>query len=194
MLNKKSNSPPSYSILTLAEILDLIRINADVPGDFEEYCEIHFVDPSDEISRGYYLDDLRRAERFKKFITQEEIRSFPFINEKVEKIRTIDLDDEYELKILGYSFIFLNDKKEHEKLAELDSNLEYHANIVKSYGFDIYTGDFNAKKFPITKEESQRENIAKDFKYYIKTLSENNDNLKELIKRYNIKATGNLVQ
>ena len=46
----------------------MIRINADVPDDFEEYCEIWFRDPSDEISRIDYLADLRRAKRFKKFI------------------------------------------------------------------------------------------------------------------------------
>ena len=40
--------------------------------------KLHFKDPSDEICRCDYLDDLKRAERFKRFITQEEIRSFPF--------------------------------------------------------------------------------------------------------------------
>ncbi|MGE5633924.1 MAG: hypothetical protein ACM3VV_01705 [Deltaproteobacteria bacterium] len=61
----------------------------------------------DEVCRRDYLDVLRRAERFKKFITQEEIRSFPSIidkknkdnnkqqddNEEENTIRTIDLDD-----------------------------------------------------------------------------------------------------
>ena len=96
--------------------------------------------------------------------------------------------------MLGYSFIFLNDKREYDKLTELDSNLKYHANIVKSYGFDIYTGDFNAKKFPITKEDSQSKNIAKDFDNYDQALSEYNYYLKELIKKYNIKPRGNLVK
>jgi hypothetical protein len=27
------------SPITLAEILEMVRINADVPNDFEEYCE-----------------------------------------------------------------------------------------------------------------------------------------------------------
>ena len=58
----------------------MIRINADVPDDFEEYCEIRFEDPSDEICRSDYLDDLRRAKRFKRFITQEEIRIISFYN------------------------------------------------------------------------------------------------------------------
>ena len=55
----------------------MVKINADVPDDFEEYCEIRFEDPSDEICRLDYIEDLTRAERFKKFLTQDEIKSFP---------------------------------------------------------------------------------------------------------------------
>ena len=36
--------------------------------------------------------------------------------------------------------------------------------------------------------------IDNDFKNYFNTISEYNDYLKELIKKYNIKPTGNLVQ
>jgi hypothetical protein len=94
----------------------MIRINADVPDDFEEYCEIRLEDPSNRVFRNDYLDDLRRAARFKRFITQEEIRSFPSSideeknsnkqNTEEEKIRTIDFNDKSDLKLLGYSFVF----------------------------------------------------------------------------------------
>lgn len=202
MLDKKSLL---LSSLTLSKILDMIRLNADVPDDFEEYCELHLKDPSNEYYRNEYLIDLWRAERFKKFITQEEIRSIPlgidrYYNkqnneEEEEEIETIDLDDESNLKLLGYSFIFLNDKKEYDKLAELYSTVEYYAKIVESYGFDIYSGEFNEKKFPITKEDKQMEDISKDFKNYSQTLSEYSDYLKELIKKYDIKPpAGNLVK
>jgi hypothetical protein len=98
------------------------------------------------------------------------------------------------LKLLGYSLIFLKDKKEYDKLSELQSNLEYYAKIVKSYGYDPYTAGYDAKKFPITKEDRQMKNIAKDFKNYFKALEEYYNYLKELIKKYNIKPTGNLVK
>ena len=65
--------------LNLRDILDMIRLNADVPDDFEEYCAIRLVDATDEKNRIDYFDDLWRANRFKKFITQEEIRSIPFL-------------------------------------------------------------------------------------------------------------------
>ena len=205
MLDNKSNLS-LYSPPTLSEILDMIRINTDVTDDFEEYCESRFEDPSDPICRSDYLDDLRRAERFKRFITQEEIRAFPSINEEnhnnnkqqnneeKEIIKKIDLDDEYNLKLLGYSFIFLKDKKQYDKLADLKSILEYYSKIVESYGYDPYTGDYDAKKFPITKEDKQMDSIAKDFKNYFKTLEEYYNYLKELIKKYKIKPTGNLIR
>ena len=72
---KKFTSSSSHP-LTLSEILNMIQMNADVPDDFEEYCEIRLVDLSDGVCRNDYLDDLRRTKRFKKFITQEEIISF----------------------------------------------------------------------------------------------------------------------
>ena len=182
----------------------MIRLNADVPDDFEEYCAIWFRDATDEKNRIDYVEDLDRAKRFKKFITQEEIRSIPLgidrydnkqnNEEEEEEIETIDLNDESNLKLLGYSFISLNDKREYDKLVDLHSNVEYYEKIVKSYGFDIYNGEFNEKMFPITKEDKQMENIEKDFKNYFKTLSEYNDYLKELIKKYDIKPTGNLVK
>ena len=72
--------------------------------------------------------------------------------------------------------------------------MEYHAKIVERYGYDPYTGEYDAKKFPITKEDKQKENIDKDFDNYDQTLEEYSDYLKELIKKYNIKPTGNLVK
>ena len=85
-------------------------------------------------------------------------------------------------------------KREYDKLAELQNTLNYQAKIVESYGYDKYTGDFNAKVFPITKEDKQIDSITNDFKNYFNTISEYNDYLRELIKKYNIKPTGNLVQ
>ena len=63
---------------------------------------------------------------------------------------------------------------------------------MESYGYDPYSDDIDTKKFPITKEDKEMDNIAKDFKNYFNTCSEYNDYLKELIKKYNIKPTGNL--
>ena len=190
----------------------MIRLNADVPDDFEEYCAIWFRDATDEKNRIDYVIDLWRARRFKKFITKEEIRSIPFLpRDDIEKCGCIkeeedddeetkvslDLNNKYVLtQILGYSIIFLNDKKEYDKLADIQDTLEYYAKIVKNYGYDPSTGEYNEKMLPEPKEDKQKKNIDKDFKAYFKTLDEYTDFLKELIKKYNIKpppSEGNLV-
>ena len=125
--------------LNLRDILNMIRLNADVPDDFEEYCAIWFRDATDEKNRIDYVIDLWRAKRFKKFITKEEIRSIPFLpRDDIEKCGCIkeeedddeetkislDLNNKYVLtQILGYSIIFLNDKKEYDKLADIQEYL-----------------------------------------------------------------------
>jgi len=53
ILDKKSLL---LSSLTLSKILDMIRLNADVSDNYEEYCELHLKDPSDPICRIDYLD------------------------------------------------------------------------------------------------------------------------------------------
>ena len=191
--------------LTLRDVLDMIRLNADVPDDFEEYCAITFRDASDEKNRIYYVEDLWRAERFKKFISKEEIRSIPFLpsdNEKDEDIKdeyeedekkkiSFDLNNKFILKTFGYDIVFLNDKKEYYELADLQSTLEYYEKIMKNYGYDPHTGEYNEKMLPEPKEDKQKKNIAKDFKAYFKTLDEYADFLKELIKKYDIKPKAN---
>ena len=41
----------------------MIRLNADVPDDFEEYCAIWFRDATDEKNRIDYVEDLWRARK-----------------------------------------------------------------------------------------------------------------------------------
>ena len=90
-------------------------------------------------------------------------------------------------QILGYSIIFLNDKKEYDKLADLQDIWKYYAKIVKNYGYDPHTGEYNEKMLPEPKEEKQKKNITKDFKAFFNTLDEYADFLKELIKKYGVK-------
>lgn len=193
LLKEKSQSP-----ISLAEILEMVRINADVSDDFEEYCEMRFQDPSDASGRIDYLDDLKRAKRFKKFLSLDDVRSMSFsfvtdnFNNNSEK--DIDMDNESDLKLLGYSIISLNDKKEYDKLVDLHNTLEYYAKITESYGFDRYTNEFNEKLFPVTKHDQEMKNIKIDIDNYNKALHEYNDYLKHLIKKYKIKLTGNTLK
>lgn len=109
------------------------------------------------------------------------------------KSETIDLNNKEDLDLLGFEIVWLYNKKEYDKLADLQNTLEYYVKIVESYGYDPSTGNYDAKKFPITKEDKQMKNIATDFKNYFKALEYYNY-LKELIKKYKIKPRGNIVR
>ena len=192
----------------------MVRIEADVPDDFEEYCELRFEDPSDETCRIDYIADLKRAERFKKFLTEDEIRSIPSLSEeenndkdidnygksieekkeRFEFINKIKNDEEFKLRLFGYSIIFLNDKREYDKLKDIQTTLEYYDKITESYGFDRYTNEFNEKLFPITKDDKQIKNIIQDIEKYNQLLIEYQDCLKHLIKKYSIKQAGNTIK
>ena len=50
--------------------------------------------------------------------------------------------------------------------------LKYHAQIVESYGYNPYTGNYDLKKFPITKEDKQKKTIEKDFDDFFQALEE----------------------
>jgi hypothetical protein len=198
-LLKKQEQKESKTILpSFRDILNRIRVYADVPEDFEEYCEISYRDPSDETSRTAHPRHLKRAEKFKKFITTEEIRTIPLLpfDDIDKKIYDdfYDLDDQDDLIPLTNNSVYLKDKREYDKLKELQDTVEYYSKIVESYGYDPYTGDYDIQKFPITKEDKQKENIEKDFDNYFQAIDEYNEYLKELIKKYDIKPTGNLVQ
>ena len=196
LLKKQGESKKTILLPSLAKILGRIRHYANVPEDFEEYCEESYRDPSDETSRAAHPRHLKRAERFKKFITKEEIKSIPSflpIDDEDEKIddEFYDLDDEDDLIPFDTNSIFLKDKREYDKLKELRDTVHYYSKIVESYGYDPHTGEYDTKKFPITKEDKQKENIDKDFDNFDQALEEYNEYLKELIKKYNIKPKAN---
>ena len=185
----------SKSIFNLSEVLEIIRLVADVPDDFEEYCEIHLLEPSDPVYRTDYLYDLRRAEKFKKFLTQDEIRSIPLCGNKDyhdSEDDIITMENEDGLRSMGYSIILLNDKKEYDILQDLVNSLEYYGTIMDSYGLEKTTDEFNDKLFFTVKDDNHLKNIIKDIEIYNKIVIEYKDYLKYLIKKYNIYPSGNL--
>ena len=67
------------------------------------------------------------------------------------------MNDESNLRLLQYSIIYLEDKKEYDRLADLKSSLEHFEKIMQSYWYDLYSADFDPKLFLITKEDRDKE-------------------------------------
>ena len=201
--------------VSLSDILISIRMQADIPDDFEEYCEMISLDPEDKNCREGYLIHLKTAERFKKFLSMEEIRSIPMSydykdysdkeNEDLgiceicdnygNVIEEIDMNDKENPKvweILGYKVIPLNDKKEYDKLVYLDSIWEYYIKRIESNACSIDINELNQLEISIYEDNPEKENIEKDVEYYNQTRKEYDEHLKFLIKKYNIKPSGNI--
>ena len=183
------------STFNLSEILKILRLIVDVPNDFEEYCEMHLREPSDPVCRNEYLHDLHIAEKFKKFLTQDEIRSISLCcsNDDDSEDDILDMQNEDILRSMCYSIIILNDEKEYDMLNDLKNSLEYYEDIIDSHGFSITNiSEFIEELFPAMKDDRQLKNIIKDIGTYNKIVIEYKDYLKFLIKKYNITISGNI--
>jgi hypothetical protein len=201
--------------LSLLDILILIRMNAEVPDDFEEYCDMLALDPEDKSCREEYLIDLRNAEKFKKLLTMEEIRSFPMpydykgysdkenedlgiceicdnYGNVIEEIDMNDKENPKVLEILGYKIILLNDKREYDKLADLDNALEYCMKIIESFACEIDINELNQIEVSICEDNLEKENIEKYIENYNQTMKEYTEHFRFLIKKYKIKPSGNI--
>ena len=104
---------------------------------------------------------MKKAERFKKLITKEEVKSISFFPTDKEDRKIddefYDLDDEEDLIIpFDTNNIFLKDKREYDKLKELRDTLKYNEKIVEHYGYNPYTDEYDTKKFPFTKDDKQK--------------------------------------
>ena len=56
----------------------MIRLNADVPDDFEEYCAISFRDATDEKNRIYYVEDLAEQKDLRNSSLKKKLGLFLF--------------------------------------------------------------------------------------------------------------------
>ncbi len=112
--------------------------------NFEEYCEIRIGDPSDDVCRNDYLDDLRRAQTFKRFITKAEIRSFPFIIGEKKIINKMRKKKKELLILMNQKFVLelnaslamenagielLQTRIEEVSLPEAKQRLEHHLQV-----------------------------------------------------------------
>jgi hypothetical protein len=203
--------------ISLSDILISIRIQAEIPDDFEEYCEMVSLNPEDKNCREGYLIHLKTAERFKKFLSMEEIRSIPMsydYKDSLDKenedlgicelcdnygnvIEEIDMNDQENpkvLEILGCQVISLNDKREYDKLADLDNSLEYYMKIIESFACEIDINELNQVEVSICEDNLEKENIEKYIENYNQTMKGYTEHFRFLIKKYKIKPSGNIIK
>jgi hypothetical protein len=55
--------------------------------------------------------------------------------------------------------LVLDDIAEYNRIKELGDLVKYHSKLMSYYGFDIRSGKWNTRLFPITQSDTQLEGI-----------------------------------
>jgi hypothetical protein len=185
---------PKIVELTLAYVLEIIRDIVNVPDSFEEYCDTRIgADEDNPVDRSDYEDYRKRADRLSKVVTKNEIMSIPVMRVLPEP----EIIDNKELleqikkhtarraqKKHGATVVNVNDPYEYNRLQEYHNNLQYNEKLMKQYGYDEITGEFNRTLFPVPKSDRELEGIKKDIDKFFRSFKEYNDFIRYLAQKY----------
>ena len=89
-----------------------------------------------------------------------------------------------ERKNIRNIILILDDIVEYNRVKELGDLVKYHSKLISYYGFDVTTGKWNTKQFPITKTDAQMEGINSDIDRYNISIREYNKYADHLAKDY----------
>jgi hypothetical protein len=183
--------------LTLADVIEIIRNIVDVPNSFEEYCDtVVGADEDNEIDRYDYEDYSKRADRLRRVVTKKDIISIPLMEDSAEDESIDEEADEYRdfiQKVREHNLsraqkrgdIIIHVKlQDYNRLQDYHEKLQYHGKLMKQYGYDEMTEEFNHKLFPIPKSDKELIGIRKDIEDFYKSLQEYNDYLWYLAQKY----------
>jgi len=184
--------------LNLADVIEIIGSIVDVPDSFEEYCDtVVGADEDNPIDRSDYQDYRKRADRLSRVVTKKEITSIPvfrifpeakFIDEKDEENK--DLIDEIKKHNLsraqkhGIAIIRVDNLYDYNRLEDYGNSLRYYEKLMKQYGYDVITEEFNHKLFPVPKQDRELVGIKKGIDDFFKLLGEYNDYIQYLVQKY----------
>jgi hypothetical protein len=68
----------------------------------------------------------------------------------------------------------------------LDDTIRCQSKLMAYYGFDVQSGKWDSKKFPVTKTDSQMEGIQSDIQKYNDSVQEYNKYIEYLATAYGI--------
>jgi hypothetical protein len=189
---------PKIVDLTLADVMEILRDILNVPDSFEEYCDtVVGADEDNPVDRSDYEDYRKSADRLSKVLTKKEITSIPvlkvlpepvFINKQDEKNK--DLIHEVREHTLrraqkrGAAIIHVDNVQDYNRLQDYLKSIRYREKLMKQYGYDEMTEEFNYKLFPVPKEDRELAGIRKDIDDFFKLLGEYNDYLRYLAQKY----------
>ena len=82
--------------------------------------------------------------------------------------------------------LILDDIVEYNRIKELGDSVKYHSKLMSYYGFDVKSGKWNTRLFPITQSDAQLEGIQSDIERYNNAVRDYNIYAEHLAKEYYI--------
>lgn len=89
-----------------------------------------------------------------------------------------------ERKNIRNIILILDDIVEYNRVKELGDLVKYHSKLISYYGFDVTTGKWNTRQFPLTQNDAQMEGINSDIDRYNIAIREYNKYAEHLAKDY----------
>jgi hypothetical protein len=80
--------------------------------------------------------------------------------------------------------LILDDIVEYNRIKELGDLVKYHGKLMSYYGFDVKSGKWNTRLFPITQSDAQLEGIQSDVERYNNAVRDYNIYAEHLAKEY----------
>ena len=80
--------------------------------------------------------------------------------------------------------LVLDDIAEYNRIKELADLVKYHSKLISYYGFNVKSGKWNARQFPITQSDAQLEGIKLDVERYNNAVRNYNKYAEHLAKEF----------
>src|SRR5919205_278112 len=80
--------------------------------------------------------------------------------------------------------LILDDIVEYNRVKELGDLVKYHGKLMSYYGFDVNTGKWDNRLFPVTQTDTQLEGVQSDIERYNNTVRDYNKYAEHLAKEF----------
>src|SRR5215207_4837475 len=102
----------------------------------------------------------------------------------VSKAHTGEKSATQEDRAIRHIILVLDDLVEYNRIKELGDLVKYHSKLMSYYGFDVKSGKWNTRLFPVTQNDAQLEGIQSDVERYNNAVRDYNIYAEYLAKEY----------
>src|SRR5919108_1406698 len=89
-----------------------------------------------------------------------------------------------EERVIRHIILVLDDIAEYNRIKELGDLVKYHSKLISYYGFNVKSGKWNTRLFPITQNNAQIEGIQLDIERYSNAVRNYNKYAEHLAKEF----------